>query len=179
MISEKGQNNTPYVIDNEKTWEMYDKFIEDFNRKKITFPPFNEQVLSIMDNTKVKYIDKKQNEKIGKLTNERLSEKSGLPERIITCFRTGKIKNNKGETLDYNPNYRDIVAFCIGCDLEFSTTMPLFHSAGLNLSRTSLLHQAYCYIMINCRGKEIKECNRVLRELKIEKKDELLREKKH
>ena len=134
-------------------WEEYEKFKKDYERSLLNNKTFPEIVTSIM--TDAGY------------TVENLSEVSGIDTRTIYRLRSGKIRNNKGEEKEYLPHLKTIIAFSIACDLDMLMTITLLESLGLSFKRTSEVHYAYCYLIVNCRGTSIQECNEVLKKLKV------------
>jgi transcriptional regulator with XRE-family HTH domain len=108
-------------------------------------------------------------------TIEQLEAKSKIDRRTINHMRKGEIKT-KTRIMEYTPKEKTIVAFCITCDLDMLMAITLLESVGLTFKRTSKVHYAYCYLIVNCRGKPIEECNEILRGFEIEEED-LLREK--
>lgn len=77
--------------------------------------------------------------------------------------------------MEYLPTMKTIVAFCIACNLDILNTIALLESLGLTFKRTSKVHYAYSYLIVNCRGKSIPECNEILKKLEIDEAD-LLRD---
>ena len=103
-------------------------------------------------------------------TKEKLSTDAKLSTKTMYRMKNGKIKNNKGEEMNYMPNMRSIIAFCIACNLDMLMTITLLESLGLSFKKTDPVHYAYCYLIVNCRGESIDKCNEILKDLKIEEK---------
>ncbi len=137
----------------EQVWSEYERFKEDYERSKQHNKAFDVIVTEIM--TEKSY------------TVEDLAEKSGIDTRTISRLRSGKIKSKNGER-EYLPHVKTIIAFCIACDLDMLMAITLLESLGLSFKRRSEIHYAYCYLITNCRGKSIDECNDVLGKLKID-----------
>ena len=137
-------------------WEEYDKFKADYECSLKHNKPFSVMVTEIMDEKGI--------------TIEKLSEKSAISVSTINRLRSGVIKNKYGEEVEYLPFTNTIVAFCIACDVDMLMTITLLESLGLSFKRTSEVQYAYCYLIINCRGKTIDECNKVLENLNIDEK---------
>ena len=147
------------VNKNESVWEIHDSFMRDYNLSLKTNQKFHIIVNEIIDELKI--------------TNAELQARSELSMKTIYRMRSGKIKNNKGVYVDYTPCYESIIAFCIACDLDMLMAIKLLDSLGLSFQRTNIIHYSYCYLIINCRGKSIKECNVVLEKLKTGKEHHL------
>jgi len=138
----------------EQVWKEYERFKKDYALSLKSNKAFSELVTSIMDERGY--------------TVEKLCELSGIDTRTIYRLRSGKIKNSKGEEREYLPHVKTIIAFSIACDLDMLMTITLLESLGLSFKRTSETHYAYCFLIVNCRGKSIDECNDMLRKLKID-----------
>jgi len=137
----------------EQVWNEYERFQADYARSKKHNKPFHEHVTEIMDENEI--------------TVEKLSELSGIDTRTILRLRSGKIKNRNGEYKEYLPHVKTVIAFSIACDLDMLMTITLLESLGLSFKKTSEIHYAYCYLIVNCRGKSIAECNEILQKLNI------------
>lgn len=144
----------------ESAWIEYEKFKKDYE-------------LSLKNNRKfpdiIKEIMSREN-----LSIDALKQKSLLDKQTINRLRSGNIKT-KTRTMEYLPTMKTIVAFCIACNLDMLNTITLLESLGLTFKRTSKVHYAYSYLIVNCRGKSIPECNEILKKLEIDEAD-LLRD---
>lgn len=144
----------------ETAWLEYEKFKKDYELSLKNNRKFSDIVKEVMDREK--------------LTIEKLQEKSKLDRRTICRLRSGKIKSRIRE-MEYFPTMKTIIAFCIACNLDMLNAITLLESLGLTFKRTSKVHYAYCYLIINCRGKSIAECNAILKNFEINAED-LLRD---
>ena len=70
----------------------------------------------------------------------------------------------------YIPSLATFVTLCMVYKLDISMAITLRETMGLIFSRTNRLHQAYCYLLVNCRGRSLSYCNKVLQSLSIEEK---------
>ena len=107
-------------------------------------------------------------------TLDELQEKSQIDRRTLYRLKTGTIKTKK-RTMDYFPSMKTLVAFSIACNLDLLNAETLLNSLGLAFNRTNKVHYAYWYIIKDCRGKSISDCNKVLKSLGIAD-DDLLRD---
>lgn len=144
----------------EAVWTEYDKFKHDYDLSVENNKKFHEIVNDIMESKN--------------LTVESLQRISKIDKRTIYRMKDGMIKTKTRE-MEYLPTLKTIIAFCIACELDMLNAITLLESLGLSFKRTSKLHYAYCYLIINCRGKSICECNNILRDFGIDKED-LLRD---
>lgn len=140
----------------ERVWTEYNKFKKDYALSLKNNKPFPEIVKDIMSEKG--------------LTIEALQEKSKIDRRTIFRLRSGLIKSRTRE-MEYLPSIKTIVAFCVACDLDMLNAITLLESVGLSFKKTSMVQYAYCYLIMNCRGKTIYECNTVLKNFGIDKED--------
>lgn len=140
----------------EIAWEDYNKFKKDYGLSLKNNKTFSEIVNEIMD--------------CKGLTIEALQEKSKIDRRTICRLKSGKIKTQK-RVMEYMPNMKTIIAFCVACNLDMLNTITLLESLGLSFKKTSLVDYAYCYLIANYSGKSIAECNAVLKNLGIDSND--------
>lgn len=144
----------------EAAWIEYDRFKKDYELSLKTNKTLPEIVKSIMEEKG--------------LTIDDLVDKSKIDKRTIYRLRSGIIKTRTRD-MEYLPSIKTIVAFCIACRLDMLNAITLLETVGLSFKRTSEVHYAYCYLIMNCRGKTIGDCNKVLRDFGIDEED-LLRE---
>lgn len=73
----------------------------------------------------------------------------------------------------YVPSLRTFMTLCMVYELDIVTAVTLRNSFGYGFNARDKLHQAYCYLLVNCRGKSISYCNKVLEVLGVKDKDYL------
>ena len=71
----------------------------------------------------------------------------------------------------YKPNIRTLMAVCVALQLDVLTAANLLKSVGLAFSPECRVHQAYIFLLKNCKGMSIGKCNKILLSFKIDKKD--------
>lgn len=80
------------------------------------------------------------------------------------------------------PRLSTIISVCIGYDLNITLAQDLLRSLGLGFNPHKNRDCAYIFLLTRCRGKDIPNCNLILKELGL-KDNELLgastREKSH
>lgn len=134
-------------------WDEYNKFKKDYElslKHNKTLPDMIKEIMSEKN-----------------MTIELLHEKSNISTSTIHRLRSGKLKT-RTRIVEYKPYISTIIAFAIACELDMILTITLLESQGLSFKRTSEVHYAYCYLILNCRGNTIDECNEKLKELGIE-----------
>lgn len=139
----------------------YERFREDFKLSLENNTIFCDYIKHIMDSKGI--------------TIDELVEKSRLSKQTVHRLRSGKHRTMNNKVVDYLPEDKTLIAFCIACQLDMMNAMQLFGTLGRGFIPTSEVHYAYCYLITNCRGRTITECNEVLGQLGIEEKD-LLRD---
>ena len=70
----------------------------------------------------------------------------------------------------YVPSLRTFMTLCMVYELDIVTAVTLRNSFGYGFNARDKLHQAYCYLLVNCRGKSLSYCNKVLKALGIKEK---------
>lgn len=138
----------------DEVWAEYNRFKKDYELSLKNNSTFPEIVNNIMNEQE--------------LTIEDLQGKSKIDRRTIFRLRSGVIKSKTRE-MEYMPSMKTIIAFCVACDLDMLNAITLLESIGLSFRKTSMIHYAYCYLIVNCRGKEIHECNTILENFGIDK----------
>lgn len=68
---------------------------------------------------------------------------------------------------------RFIISIAVGFHLDVHLTEYILESCGMRFCESSKVDKAYIYILENCKGRNIGDCNGVLRDLGIEGKDML------
>lgn len=61
-----------------------------------------------------------------------------------------------------------IISVCVGYQLDLMMAQALFHSIGSGLNQFNRTDYAYSFLLTRCRGKDIEECNNILRKLGVE-----------
>lgn len=79
-----------------------------------------------------------------------------------------RIKRN---VTDYVPKLTTFLTLCMVYQLNMTMVRELRHSYGYDFNPKNKVHQAYIFLLVNCSGKSIPYCNRVLQALDIDKKD--------
>jgi len=59
------------------------------------------------------------------------------------------------------------VAFCIAFEIDIKNATKLLRSLGITFKPTDVAHCAYSYLISECVGKSLLECNEILKELGI------------
>ena len=97
-----------------------------------------------------------------KITQEILSERSGLDNRTISAYCN--------QAQDYNPTITGVVAICIGLNLSPTYSRDLLKKFGFDIdSRHDDLYNALRLIIDSCHMYPIDECNKILRDLGCKK----------
>ena len=64
---------------------------------------------------------------------------------------------------DYVPSLQTFMTLCVIYNLDIPMALILRESFGYGFNKRNRVHQAYCYLLVNCRGKSISYCNKVLK----------------
>jgi len=153
------------TIDIANSFSMYNDFMQDYERTLKHNQRFGAIMSKIMkeefayefldDHTLIKR----------KITNKIIFQRVTKLSTSVYDRITAKEGNN-----DYIPSMVTLMTLCVVYSLDMPMVITLLDSLGLRFKRTNVVHHAYCYLIANCRGKSIDDCNKVLQELNIDKK---------
>lgn len=92
-------------------------------------------------------------------------------DTVEFCNKTGYDSNRfyrmkRGEA----PSMVTLVTFCMAFDISIQNTVEILRSLGVTFSPTDKVHAAYCYLISECRGKSLYDCNEILKGLSISEK---------
>ena len=130
-----------------KEWEKISKqFERDFANSTKYNKSFSEMIGEVLDSE----------------TYMSFAEKVKLCENQL--YRLRKRVDEK------DPPQRNILlSVCVAYNLDLMMTQSLLHSLGLEFNRFNKRDYAYTFLLTRCRGKSIDECNKILKELELEK----------
>ena len=85
------------------------------------------------------------------------------------CNRTGYsaqrfYRMRKGEPT----SMETFVAFCIAFDIGIQTATDLLRSLGITFNPTNIAHCAYTYLISECVGMTLLECNEILKAVEVD-----------
>ena len=101
--------------------------------------------------------------KVRKKTREDLAEDIGVSAETISRYRSGET----------HPDIRMAVAICIACSLNLEQSKKLLNSLGFSLEGASKEIKAYRYLIEHHSGEKILECNKILTQIGIIKRNQL------
>lgn len=129
-----------------------ESLIEKFNRDYKLFSEYNKSFSDLM--------------------NEVLKGESEKEFMIKTGLGIGMMYRLKNQISKEDiPNRCTIISVCIGYDLDIMMAQTLLHSLGLDFNCYNKRDYAYAFILTECRGKNIEECNEILKALGVQEKD--------
>jgi len=96
-------------------------------------------------------------------TAKSFSEKTGLTEYM---FRRMK----KEISRDDQPWRNSLMSVCVAYNVSLDKMEEMLHSLGLAFAPANKRDIAYRFLLTECKGKNVDECNEILRELGIEEK---------
>ena len=68
---------------------------------------------------------------------------------------------------------RFIISIAVGFQLDVHLTEYILESCGMTFCESSKVDKAYIYLLESCKGRDISDCNAILRDLGIDGKDML------
>lgn len=123
------------------------EFLKDYETSTKYNKPFSELIGEILEGE----------------TYMTFAEKTHLSENML--YRLKKQVDEKDP-----PQRNTLVSVCVGYNLDLMMTQALLYSLGLGFNRFSKRDYAYTFLLTRCRGKNIDECNEILKELGIEER---------
>lgn len=141
------KNNVPNCY-SEKEWnKIKSQFYNDFNMYNKHIKSFRELINEILDG-----------ETEGTFVN-----KTGLSYNMFSRIRTQIDKQNP-------PQRNTLMSVAVGYNLDYQLTDALLDSIGLSFILSNPRDYAYQFLLTNCRGKSVDECNEILEQLGVEEK---------
>lgn len=147
-----GSSYTPKYIAKEKTIltsEQKAAFDEEFAETSESQASYEQIVSRLMEKKK--------------LNAREASELTGLNEILF------KNLNKPGGRIQK----RFIISIAVGFKLDVHLTEYILESCGMTFCESSRVDKAYIYLLESCKGRDISECNAILRDLGIDGKDML------
>jgi transcriptional regulator with XRE-family HTH domain len=116
-------------------------------------------------------LSKKNNKNFGRMFQTILEEKNITKEDFIQeVGLSGKTfdryLNNIGD-----PSLKSIITFAVAFKLDMLNVITLLRAGGYGIDFTDRTQYAYSYLITDCFGMSVTECNKILRELGIAEKD--------
>ena len=151
----------------EKAFDVYESFQSDFDYTSRHTQSFAQRMWEIISNEKVTYIDPTSGKQITAFIRDgnHFAEVTGLGPSTYDRIKRGKD--------EWVPLLRTFMTLCMVYQLNITMVRELRQSYGYDFNPKDRVHQAYVYLLVNCRGKSLAYCNKVLEALGIEKKDYL------
>ncbi len=119
-----------------------------------------------MYNKHIKSFSELINEILEGETDRTFVEKTGLSYNMFSRIRKYVDKNNP-------PQRNTLMSVAVGYGLDYQLTSALLDSIGLSFILSNKRDYAYQFLLTNCRGKSVDECNKILEHLGIEEKYQL------
>lgn len=125
--------------------EMEERFEKDFENSVKYNKPFSALI----------------NEVLKGETAGKFEKRTGLTQNMLS-----RLKNRVDSA---NPSQKNtIITVCVAYDLDLMMAQALLYSQGSMLNRFNKNDYAYSFILTQCRGKSVDECNEILKKLGIE-----------
>lgn len=96
-------------------------------------------------------------------TDSSFVKKTELSYNMFSRIRKYVDKNNP-------PQRNTLMSVAIGYGLDYQLTAALLDSIGLSFILSNKRDYAYQFLLTNCRGKSVRECNEILKQLGVEEK---------
>lgn len=146
-----------------KAFDIYENFERDLDDIKKYNKSYAQLMWEIMENEEAIYYSP-----TGKRTMIYIRDRNRFAE--VTGLGPSTYDRIKRDKFDWVPGIRTFMTLCMIYQLNITMVRALRHSYGYDFNPQNQLHQAYVYLLVNCRGKSLSYCNKVLKALKIDKK---------
>lgn len=148
----------------EKAFDVYESFQSDFDRTGRHTRSFAQRMWEIMESDEVTYFDVTSGKSVTAFIRGRdhFARVTGLSPSTYDRIKRG--------VDDWVPKLTTFMTLCIVYGLNMAMVSDLRHSYGYDFNPKDRVHQAYVYLLVNCRGKSLMYCNKVLEVFGIEKK---------
>lgn len=114
----------------------------------------------------------KYNKSFQELIGDILKGESEKEFMIKTGLGVGMIYRLRNQVSEEDiPNRCTLISVCIGYNLDLMMAQALLHSLGLDFNCYNKRDYAYAFLLTRCRGKDIDECNEILKDLGLKEKD--------
>nr|WP_302658079.1 hypothetical protein [uncultured Dysosmobacter sp.] len=123
------------------------QFNTDFKRYNDHIKSFNTLINEILDGE----------------TEGTFAQKTGLSNNMFSRIRNYVNKKDP-------PQRSTLISIAVGYNLDFQITARLLESLGSGFTLSNERDYAYQFILTNCRGKSVDDCNEILKCLGVEEK---------
>jgi len=154
-----------------KAFDVYESFQSDFDYTNRHTQSYAQRMWEIMETEKVTYLGPN-GKPITTFIRDRnhFCEITGLGPSTYDRIKGDAKKNSEGT---YVPGIVTFMTLCMVYQLNITMVKELRRSYGYDFNARNRVHQAYVYPLVNCRGKSLSFCNKVLKALNIEEKNYL------
>lgn len=140
-------NNIPYCYTEEEWQKIKRQFDSDFDRYNKHIKSFRELINELLEGE----------------TEGSFERKTGLSPNMFSRIRTQIDKKNP-------PQRNTLMSVAVGYNFDYQLTVALLDSIGLKFILSNPRDYAYQFLLTNCRGKTVDECNDILKCLGVEEK---------
>ena len=140
-------NNTPSCYKQDEWDRIYKQFHKDFKMYNKHVKSFRIMINEILEGE----------------TESTFELKTGLSPNMFTRIRTQVNRQNP-------PQRSTLMSVAVGYNLDYQLTAALLDSIGLAFILSNPRDYAYQFLLTNCRGKSVEECNEILSALGVEEK---------
>ena len=114
---------------------------------------------------------KKINKSFREMIREILKDESDMSFMSRTDLSGNMLYRLRNQVDENDPPQRStLISVCVGYDIDLMTALSLLDSLGLGFNRHNPRDYAYSFLLTRCRGKDVDECNEILKELGISEK---------
>lgn len=145
-------------------FDVYESFQKDFDYTNRHTKSFAESMWKIIEKEQATYLAPN-----GKQITTHIRDRNHFSE--ITGLGPSTYDRIKKGKDDYVPSIRTFMTLCMVYALNITVVRDLRHTYGYDFNAKNRLHQAYIYLLVNCRGRSLSYCNQVLKVLGVDHTD--------
>lgn len=141
------EQSVPSCYTSEEWRRVNAQFQKDYKRYNDNVQSFSELINEILNGE----------------TEGTFANKTGLSPNMFSRIRNYISKADP-------PQRNTLMSVCVGYKIDYPLASRLFDSLGVGFSYQSKRDYAYIFLLTQCRGKSVDECNEILEQLGIEEK---------
>ena len=135
------------MIDDKNIDNLVEKFNNDFETVGTITNSFAKMFNTLLEHKQI--------------TKEEFLEEVGLSEDTFDNYSKGK----------KDPSLRGLTAFCVAFEIDNNSFLKLLSAGGYSINCKKKRDCAYSFLMTDCMGMTLQECNEVLKKIGLEEHD--------
>lgn len=134
-------------MDNKKLEKLVQKFNDGFSTVNEINYSFAEMFNKLLE--------------LKEISKDEFMQEVGLSDRTFQRYSKGI----------GDPSLKSLVTFCMAFEIDNNSFLTLLRAGGYSINFTNRTHCAYAFLLTDCMGMTISECNEVLQALGVQQRD--------